>query len=188
MSDPRNEDFLDAPTYTEPAYASPEALESPRRRVPAAAVTAGWLVAGLVLGGVGVAVMHAGHGTSANSGVPAAATGQAPGVGFGRGFGGGVAGEQHVFGTLTAVDGAALTVRTTSGTSTYTIDASTALVKDGQRVSSLAAMQVGDPVVVHVYPQNGTQHVEVVIDGGLHGGGDDNGQDDDGSGGTVTHT
>ena len=194
MPDAPAEDFLDAPTYSAPAYADPtETPEQPRRGLRAGLVTAAWLVAGLVLGAVGVAAVHAGHGSSTASGAPTVAGGQGfPGAGGppAGGFGGGVAGEQHVIGTLTAVNGASLTVQTASGTSTYTIDSGTALVKDGQPVASLSAMAVGDSVVVHVYPQNGTQHVEVVFDG-VPGGGlgrpDDNNGSSDGSG-TVTHT
>ena len=68
-------------------------------------------------------------------------------------------------GTLTAVGPASITVQTSSGAATYPIESSTLLIKDGQRVSSPSALKVGDTVVVHVYPQNGSTHTEMVIDG-----------------------
>ena len=83
-------------------------------------------------------------------------------------------------------------MRGTNGTATYPIESSTLLIKDGQRVSSPSALTVGDTVVVHVYPQNGSTHTEMVIDGaptdrGGFGGPDDNSGPDD-SAGTTTET
>lgn len=200
-----DEDFLDGsgPDYPE----GTDAAGAPaRRRVPAVVATAAWVVVGLVVGVIGVAVWHSGHGASA-SGVPAAVSNQAgpgardggPPAGggfgsgfggrFGGGFGGGRDGEQHVFGTLTAVGASTVTVRTQAGTTTtYRIDSSTQLVKDGQQVSSLSAMHVDDQVVVHVYPLNGATHVERVLDGVPPGGfgGPPPGQD--ANSGTTTTT
>jgi hypothetical protein len=185
-----DEDFLDGSAAADPAYAdAPAAPAAPaRRRLPSSVVTAAWLVVGLVVGVIGVAVWH----SSANAtGTPTAATNQqvppgaqqAPPGAFGRGgFGGGRDGEQHVFGTLAAVGSTTITVRTDSGTATtYRTDSSTQLVKDGQQVSSLSAMHVGDQVVVHVYPLNGSMHVERVLDGAPPGG-------FGGFGGTTTTT
>lgn len=194
MTDTPSDDFLDGAAFAEPD-ATDEISHGPdrRRRLPAAAVTAAWLVLGLVLGAVGVAAWHSSNGNAATRLNPAA-NGFAPngqsgaaggnalpggqgsgGQGFGgqdpgsQGFGGpgffGRDGEQHLVGTLTAVSGSTLTVTTTSGSATYTVDASTDLVKDGQRVTSLSAMHAGDTVVLHVYPLNGTTRVERVIDG-----------------------
>jgi Domain of unknown function (DUF5666) len=67
------------------------------------------------------------------------------------GFGGPVAGEQHIQGTVTARTATTVTVRSTGGTATYTVNDSTQIVRNGQ-AATLAAIQVGDPVLVHVYP------------------------------------
>ena len=64
---------------------------------------------------------------------------------------------------MTAVGAASITVTSAIGTATYPIESSTVLVKGGQR-ASLSALTVGDTVVVHVYPQNGSTHVELVLD------------------------
>jgi hypothetical protein len=112
--------------------------------------------------------------------------GVAPGGAGPGGFGGGrLDGEQHISGTLTSVTASSITVTTASGASTYPIEATTALVKDGRRVSSTSQLGIGDTVVVHVYPQNGSQHVEVVIDGAPDGFGGP-GDDDTTSGQTTT--
>jgi hypothetical protein len=166
MADPHDGDFLEGWPYDDTdAVVSPPAR---RRRLPAWATTLAWLGIGLLAGAVGVTLLHSSSSADAAN-RPAAVTNQPPdrfGGGVGGGFGGGrLDGEQHVVGTLTAVNGASLTVATGTGRSTYTIDASTELVKDGQPVSSLSAMSVGDTVVVHVYPANGTDRVERVIDG-----------------------
>ena len=175
MAEHTTEDFLYSSPVEYPAYGDPATPEpAPRRRIPAAVLTAGWLAVGLVIGVIAMTVLHSSRSTNAN-GVPAAATGNQPPVaggfggppGLGGGFGGGFDGEQHLLGTLTAVGSSTITVHTASGTTTYHIDSTTQLVKDGQQVSSLSAMHVGDSVVVHVYPLNGTTHVERVIDGGV---------------------
>jgi hypothetical protein len=183
MTDTHTDDFLDV----EPCAAAPAAEEvsggaPSRRKAPAALVTAGWLVAGLAAGAAGVAIWES-HSTAA-SGSPAAATGNLPGGGQGvapngaaggpngvpnggpGGFGGGpMAGEQHLSGTLSSVSASTFGLTTSTGTTTYTIDSSTMLIVNGQRVSSLSSMHAGDQVVVHVYPGNGSPHVEMVVDG-----------------------
>jgi len=180
MAEDTSEDFLYSPPVDHLDYAHPaEPDGARRRRLPVVAVTAAWLAVGLVVGVIAVAVLHSGRAASAN-GLPAAATGNQqqlpPGQGFpGPGFGGpggggpggrsGFGGEQHVVGTLSTVGSSSITVRAAGTTTTYRIDATTQLVKDGQPVSSLAAMHVGDRVLVHVYTINGTTHVERVIDG-----------------------
>jgi len=185
-----DDDFLDDRAFgpSLPPETPADGAPAPtRRRIPAPA-TAGWLVAGLVAGAVGVMALHSSHSTAATN--PAAATGGLPGGSGSTGLtgpgpggsgpggsgpggtgpgglngAGGFAGEQRLMGTLTNVSGSTVTVATSSGTASYTIDASTQLVKNGQPVSSLAAMSAGDTVVVHVYPLNGATHVERVIDG-----------------------
>lgn len=200
MADLSDDDFLDVPQDATPAYADQVTTAAPRRRLPTAVTTGGWLAVGVVVGVIAVAALHSSTGNTAATGIagaPAAAANQNPGTGPQQGFAGGpppggfggpgggpggrLAGEQHIVGSLTAVGSASITVKNAEGTATYPIEASTVLVKGGQRVSSLSALTVGDTVVVHVYPLNGSTHVELVIDGAPRGG-DDNGT------GTTTET
>ena len=175
MADPITEDFLYSSPVEYPAYADPEAAQpAARKRVPPLLLTAAWLSVGLVVGVVAMTVLHSARSTN-TTGIPTAATGNQPPVAGGLGgpqaggppgFGGGFSGEQHLFGTLTAVGSSTFSLNTASGTTaTYQIDATTQLVKDGQQVGSLSAMHLGDRVAVHVYPLNGATHVERVIDG-----------------------
>ena len=209
MADPTSEDFLDAPEPATPAYAEEIQAGGPARRGLATWMSTGaWLLAGLVIGALVVALLHNNSSTNASGlpgGAPAAnqaptgqlpngqvPNGQPPAGAFGGGFRGGLPGEEHIVGTLTGVGAASVTVRGTNGTATYPIESSTLLIKDGQRVSSPSALTVGDTVVVHVYPQNGSTHTEMVIDGaptdrGGFGGPDDNSGPDD-STGTTTET
>jgi hypothetical protein len=188
MPESTTPDFLDAP---EPA---PDAPAARPRRGPAGWMSTGaWLVAGLVLGALVVAMLHTNKSASA-TGLPAgspaanqAPNGQVPTGQPGSGFRGGLPGEQHVVGTLTAVGASSITVTGNGRSATYPIESSTLLVKDGQRVSSPSALSVGDTVVVHVYPQNGSTHTEMVIDGVPAGRGDDNGPGDN-TAGTTTET
>jgi hypothetical protein len=55
-------------------------------------------------------------------------------------------------------------------------------------VSSLSALKAGDTVVVHVYPQNGSTHTEMVLDGIPSGRGGFGGGAPDDSTGTTTET
>ena len=210
MADSITEDFLDAPEPAPPAYADQIHTGGPPRRGLATWMSTGaWLLAGLVIGALVVAMLHSNSSTNA-AGLPAGApaanqapagqlpngqlpngqipNGQAPPAGgFGGGFRGGLPGEQHIVGTLTAIGTTSITVHTTDGTATYPIESSTLLIKDGQRVSSPSALTVGDTVVVHVYPQNGSTHTEMVIDGVPTGRGGDDGPDDNNAG-TTTET
>ena len=210
MADSSSEDFLDAPEPAAPAYAegTMEGGSARRNGIATWMSTGAWLLAGLVIGALVVAMLHNNSSTSATSlpgGAPAAnqaptgqvpngqvpngqlpggVTGGPPAGAFGGGFGGGLPGEQHIVGTLTAVGPSSIAVTSTSGTATYPIQSDTLLVKDGQRVSSLSALKAGDTVVVHVYPLNGSTHTEMVLDGiptgrGGFGGGHDGGGPDD---------
>jgi hypothetical protein len=96
------------------------------------------------------------------NGAGPAANGSLPG-GFGPG--GGVAGEQHVTGTLTAVGTSTVTVRSSSGTTTYPVTSSTQIVRNGA-AATLSQLKVGDPVVVHVLPsRSGTKTLERIFAG-----------------------
>lgn len=175
MTEIPGDDFLDGDAYATPDEGGGTA-PAPRRTFPAGLKTAGWLVAGLAIGALSVGVIHSSHSNTNNAlaGAPAGFNGPAQGAqppgGFAGGFGGGFSGEQHVDGTIASVSGSTITVTTASGTKSYTIDSSTQLVKDGQQVASLDAMQSGDMVLLHVYPLNGSTHVERVIDGAPAGG------------------
>jgi hypothetical protein len=89
-------------------------------------------------------------------------TGAAPG-------GGGVAGEQRVQGTLTSVGSSSITVKTASGTATYTVTSSTQILRDG-RPATLSDLKAGDPVFLHAYPSNGKTVAERVFAGTLSQG------------------
>jgi hypothetical protein len=112
------------------------------------------VVGALCIGvGVGYAVNH-GSGSSAAAGSPTSFAGGPRGsTGAPGGFGGGVAGEQHVQGTVTATSDGSVTVKSSSGTATYQVNATTEIVRNGQS-ATLADIQVGDPVFVHVYPSS----------------------------------
>jgi hypothetical protein len=127
-----------------------------------AAKTAALVAAGLLVGGgVVFAAVHP-SGPSSGSNANAAARGNGSiGTGSGQGFaggppGGGIAGEQHIQGTLTAKTDSAITVRSSTGTATYLVNATTEIVRDGQS-TTLAAVKVGDSVFVHVYPSSSGQ-------------------------------
>lgn len=139
-------------------------------------LTSGGLLAAGVFAGV-VVVLAAGHGGSSPSATPftpaasvpgGAQPGLPPAGAFPRGDdgaegsddrggqfpgapGGGLAGEQRLQGTLTRVGGSTITVRTSAGTSTYTVTDATQIVRNGA-VVGLGSLKAGDPVLVHLYP------------------------------------
>jgi hypothetical protein len=132
------------------------------------ALRAGLIAAGAVVGGLVVTSLH--HG-SATSITPAASagpqgTGQFPGGPHGTGqFAGGggpggLPGEQRLSGTLVSVGSSTVTVRTTSGTSTYAVTSGTEIVRNGQP-ASLGALKPGDPVFLHVYPSGSASGLAV---------------------------
>jgi hypothetical protein len=85
------------------------------------------------------------------------AQGGVPGQGL-RGGLGGQDGEQRLTGTLTAVSASRLTVRTSSGPATYQVVSQTEIVRNGA-VASASDLKVGDRVLVHVFPANGSDGV-----------------------------
>jgi hypothetical protein len=147
-----------APTPPSPPPAGPTRWPG-RFRGPATTVAI-VLAALLVGGGVMYALDHR-AGAAATTGIPAVAVpgpnglggGAAPGGAGGPGGAGPLAGEQHVQGTVTAKTATTVTVKSSAGTATYTVDASSQIVRNGQ-AATLAAVQVGDPVLVHVYPSS----------------------------------
>jgi hypothetical protein len=145
----------------------PDAASGERRRGPVAAAKAAVLVVIGVLAGGGIAYAAGHHATStASTGIGQPPAG-APGAGFG-----GRAGEQHIAGTLTAVGSSSVTVQSSSGTATYTVDAGTQIVRDGAP-ATLSQLRAGDAVFLHVYPASsgGRLHVERIFAGQLPSGG-----------------
>ena len=126
----------------------------------------GLVVAGLIAGGGVVAAAHAVGDDGSTAGAqpawgpagsdPRGGLGGDPQDGDGAGFDrsgdpGGLSGEEHLTGTLSAVGDSTVTVRSSDGTATYQVTDSTQVVRDGAE-AALSDLQVGDPVLVHVYP------------------------------------
>ena len=98
-------------------------------------------------------------------------SGQVPGGSGNGGFGGGLAGEQRLVGTITAVGSRTVTVEARSGsTQTYTVGSDTEIVRNGNR-ARLSDLKAGDLAFLHVYPQGSTMMVERIFAGQLPGGG-----------------
>jgi len=141
----------------------------------------GLVAAGLLSGGLGVAALastsKSSTSKSSTTSSPASAASSGGGLGSvgGLGSAGGVGrdGEQHVNGTLTAVSGTSITVKTTAGaTSSYPVTSQTEVLKDGTR-STVSALKTGDIVSVHVLTSGSSPVVERIFAGQLHafGGG-----------------
>lgn len=151
----------------EPAPSRPSGLRGSARLVAP-------VIAALLVGGGAVfAIDHGSSGPSASArtaaglGVPGDAG--APG---GAGGPGGLDGERHVQGTVTGTNATSVTVKSSSGTATYTVNALTQIVRNG-RTASLSSIQAGDPVLVHVYPgSSGQMLVERLFAGTSASGGD----------------
>lgn len=157
-------DWLSAPEIDEVA-SDPATTSTPSSSRRALATRAGLLAAGAVLGGIVVSSTHDNSTTTTSPtgfAVPGGAfQGGPPQGGTGQGgFGGGLGGEQHVTGTLVSVGSSTVTVRTTSGTSTYLVTSSTEIVRNGHTVA-LSALQADDPVLVHVYPAGSSAQLTV---------------------------
>jgi hypothetical protein len=158
------------------------------RRFPPGAKVVAPIAAALVVGaGAAFAVDH--HSTTPTAsagGISGPATGAR-----GQGGAGGVAGEQHIQGTVTAKSGSTITVKSSSGTTgSYTVNSTTEIVRNG-KTASLSEVAVGDPVFVHVYPSSSGQTlVERLFAGSsaTDGGGPGFGSPPSGSGTTGTGT
>ena len=126
--------------------------------------------AGLILGGVVVSIVdnHSSASTptaiSNNQRNPFGGQEFQPGQGLPGGFGG-LAGEQRLTGTLTALGKSSITVRTASGTATYSVTSATEIVRAGQP-ATLSYLRVGDSVFVHVYQSGSRMLVERIFDNG----------------------
>lgn len=133
--------------------------------------TVGLLAAGALVGGIAVAGLQA----SATPSQPTATvntTGQGQGQGPGPGAGGLGArtGERPINGTLDAVGPSSITVSSAAGTATYVVNGDTQIVRNGS-VVPLSALQVGDPVFVHVYPSGSSMLAERIFVGTMPGRG-----------------
>jgi hypothetical protein len=115
-------------------------------------------IAAALLVGAGVAFAVEHHSSSSGSAGSASSAAGTPDAGAtGGGPGGGIAGEQHIQGTVTATTSGSITVKSSSGSSTtYVVNSTTEIVRNGQS-ASLAAVKVGDPVFLHVYPSSSGQ-------------------------------
>lgn len=164
-------------------------------RLRAIAKPAALVVAGLIVGVGAVSAAQAVGGDDSDNAVASARGfepfGETDGDGFDGGpfpggAPGGLQGEQHLTGTLTAVGDSTVTVRSSSGTATYQVDSDTQIVRDGAS-AELSDLQEGDPVLVHVYPaaSDSDQLVaERIFAGTLPSGpGGDDGYGDDGDDG-----
>jgi hypothetical protein len=151
--------------------------EAAPRTGRALARAAGLGVAGLLMGVIGVtAVQAAVGGSPSTTGTaatnPVSGNGTLPGQAGRppRGFGGGVAGEQRVAGTVTAVGSRSITVRSTSGKATYAVNGTTQIQRNGQQ-AALSSLQTGDQVLVHLVPSGSGYIAERVLVGAFGGPG-----------------
>jgi hypothetical protein len=168
-----DDDWLAAPTTdaVDSGDGTATVTSSTSRRT--LALRAGLVAAGAVVGGIVVTSVH--HNSSAAATSPTSfvgprggANGQLPGgqlpggqlPGSPQGGFGGLAGEQHVTGTLVSVGASTVTVRTSSGVATYTVTSATEIVRNGRPVQ-LSALRAGDPVLVHVYPSGSGSRLTV---------------------------
>jgi hypothetical protein len=138
--------------------------ETPQHRAGGRWAMVGLVAAGAAVGAIAVSQLH-GHSAATTTSVTAPAGtigGQLPNGG--PGGPGGLDGEQHLSGTVTAVGSSTVTVQTSSGTTTYVITSSTEIVRNEQTVS-LSAIKSGDAAFMHVYPANGKMAVERLFAG-----------------------
>lgn len=139
----------------------PEEIASPERKPVGRAVTlgAGLVLAGALVGTGGVSLVQAAtRNTAAATTQPPAVTQGGTGTQpvppsgrFGGPQGGGVAGEQRITGTVASIGTSSVSVKTTSGTITYSVDGSTDIRRDGQTIA-LSSLTAGETVLLHVFP------------------------------------
>lgn len=149
----------------------------PGNRRAAAAKGAGLLVAGLLVGVLGVtALQHDDTPATSNAasttafgpggaqggpGTQGGTGGQLPGGFGGSGGRGGVDGETRTVGTVTAVTGSSVTVRGSDGTTaTYQVNGDTEIARDGAQIA-LSDVKAGETVLVHVLPGDVAERVLV---------------------------
>ena len=177
---PGQDDAIPTPPEPEPWPGDPgdapgaSTPSGPGRFGVATKLVAPVVAAFLVGGGAVLALEHHSGSSASAASSSAGAFGGSPASGTAGGPGGGVAGEQHIQGTVAATGASTVTVKATGGTTgTYTVDASSQIEVNGQS-ATLSAVKVGDTVLVHVYPSSsGTMLVERLFDGDLPAGGPD---------------
>jgi hypothetical protein len=164
---------------TDEPHSAPRPEPSPEPSKPTGlkgpAKIAAPVIAALLIGGAAVFAFDHNSGSGANAGTQAVSAGGGQGgfggPGAGGGNGGGIDGEQHVQGTVTGTTDTTVTVKSSSGTATYTVNQLSQIVRDGQAVK-LSAIKAGDPVLVHVYPgSSGQMLVERLFAGSSASGG-----------------
>jgi hypothetical protein len=105
-------------------------------------------------------------GAGAPGGVPGQGLQGGPGQGLQGGAGQGLqggpgqgqGGERRLIGTLTAVSGSKVTVKTSSGSGTYDLVAQTQIVRNGAPAAA-SDLKAGDRVLLHVFPATGSDGV-----------------------------
>jgi hypothetical protein len=155
-------------TYAQPATAAaaPDATETPpakRNWLSGAKARLAAMVAvgAIVGGGVALAVDHSSGSSSTSAGSSGqGAAGGPGGSGFAPGSSNGSAGgitptSYRLSGTITAINGSTVTIKTSSGSKTYTVTSSTHLQRDGSTVS-LSSFKVGDSVFGSTTTSGGT--------------------------------
>ena len=139
----------------------PRPEPSPRARYGGAAKLAALVLAALLVGGGVVYAVDRNTGSAASADSSGAFDVDDPA----DGPGGLLAGEQHIHGTVGAKTSTSVTVKSSSGTATYTVTSTTQIVRNG-RSATMSQVQVGDPVLVHVYPSSsGEMLVERLLAG-----------------------
>jgi hypothetical protein len=158
------DDHSDAPSeWVNPAdeSAQPISARDPERQSPTrarggrSAKVIASVAAAMVIGGSITFALDRQSGSSANASNPSAVASSS--IAASSSAGGPLAGEQHILGTVAGKSASSVTVKSSAGTSaTYTVNATTEIVRNGQ-AATLADIQVGDPVLVHVYPSSSGQ-------------------------------
>jgi hypothetical protein len=107
--------------------------------------------------------------------------GQQPGAGQGgRGFAG-RDGEVRLVGTLTAVSGVKVTVKSAAGSATYTITSNTRILRNGTEARA-SDLRAGDVVLVHAFPSSSSDGtLELIYARGTGGGSNGSGSSSDNS-------
>jgi hypothetical protein len=127
--------------WTPPPATTPAHRDQPSRRKRGIIVAAGLLGAGAVAGGViGTTALSNAATTAPSSSSASTSTSAANETHGGHGLG--------LSGTVTAVGSSTVTIKTTSGTTVYKVDANSDIDKNGE--SSLSKLAVGDAVTFSV--------------------------------------
>src|SRR6266516_462627 len=126
------------------------------RRARRAAAAGGLVVAGVAIGALVATAWGAGA-TTSGSGSPG--VDQTSAVGWANQPGGGY-GRLSESGTVTAVGSSSVTIKTSSGTTTYQVTANSDIDKNGE--AKLSDLKVGDAVRVSARTVNGQQVIVVL--------------------------